>query len=94
LTSNFNSLCAASSGYVEMSNFNILSSSIVNKTLSSVPSYYNAYNNLTSLSSTNESFNNFVALCGPIFGIDNSFRETSAFYENFYNITTSIHNYV
>lgn len=94
VSSTFNSLCAVSSQYTQISNFNSLSSSVVNKTLSAVPSYYSAYNNLTSLSAVNESFNNFITLCGPIFGIDNSYRQISAFYENFYDITTSIHNYV
>ena len=94
ISNNFGVLCSLSSRYQNVSNYVTLSSDRINTTLSATSSYYSAYNNLTSLSARNKTLNDFVSLCSPIFGIDSSFRNNSAFYENFYAVTTSIDKYV
>lgn len=94
ISNNFGVLCSLSSRYQNVSNYVTLSSDRINTTLSATSSYYSAYNNLTSLSARNKTLNDFVSLCSPIFGVDSSFRNNSAFYENFYAVTTSIDKYV
>jgi hypothetical protein len=93
ISTNFAALCGLSSNYTATSNFVILSSNLINVTLSRVPDYYSAYNNVTSLSARNKIVNDFVTLCGPAFGVDNAYRSTSAFFENFFSVTSSIDNY-